>query len=801
MPGFNIDFQKKALSLSKKTDNYSRNFVLKIIITILVVSGQTYYSYQLLRNSFLHSLKQNAILEVQQGVDKIDKWLATQKAETISIANTPILKTMNWSQVEPYYQSELARLKDFFFFAMVYPDGSYYNTEVGFAENTNIKDRQHIKMGMAGKTYVSDPVPSRTVKGATIVVVSTPVWSANSETKTPIGVTTGVMSLEQVTNVVSNLKYGKGSYAFALNSEGEAVIYADDRAIDKEKNPDFQRLKKQMLAKQSGIELIQMNGQKIYLAYVPITEADWSIALAIPRYNIESQLRPLEVIALVVAGLIVATIAILWQVQAIEQRQLQRSKEAADEANQAKSDFLSNMSHELRTPLNGILGYVQILKRDRNLTPRQTEGLNIIQQSGEHLLTLINDILDLSKIEARKMELYSTALHLGSFIESVVGIIRMRALDKDVLFKYEAGHHLPNGIQADEKRLRQILLNLLGNAVKFTDAGKVTLRVTVAAETAKNTEKKIILRFEIIDSGVGMTPEQLEKIFEPFEQVGDTKRRAEGTGLGLTITRQLVEMMGGQLQVKSKYGEGSTFWFELPFPVVETILATKMEVTGKVTGYQGRRRKILVADDKLENRMVLMNMLEPLGFEVELAENGREELEKTKAMKPDLILTDLVMPVMTGFEAVEVIRGTPEIKDTPIIAVSASVLHMDRQQSQIAGCQSFLSKPVEEKELLSLLAEYLQLTWLYEETSPTTQEAETTSLTPAAGDSLVIPPPEEMAILYELAMLGSMKKIRQRCAYLEELDAKYIPFSNKLQEMARGFQEKAIVAFIQEHSS
>lgn len=800
MPALKINLKNTDL------DNYSRtNLLFKIVIggTILAVTLATYYSYQILRKSFLESLKQNAILEVQQGVDKIDKWLATQKAETISIANTPILQTMNWSQVEPYYLSELARLNDFFFFAMVYPDGSYYNTEVGFAENKNIKDRQHIKMAMAGKTYVSDPVPSRTLKEATIVVVSTPVWSENSEAKTPIGVTSGIMSLEQVTNVVNNLKYGNGSYAFALNSEGEAVIYADDRAPDKEKNPAFQPLREKMLAKQSGIELIQMDGQKIYIAYVPITEADWSIALVIPRHNIESQLKPLEVIALVVAGLTMATIGILTQVQAFEQRQLQRSKKAADEANQAKSDFLSNMSHELRTPLNGILGYAQILKRDRNLTPRQTEGLNIIQQSGQHLLTLINDILDLSKIEARKMELYPTDLHLGSFIESVAGIIRMRALEKDVLFKYEAGSNLPNGIHADEKRLRQILLNLLGNAVKFTDAGKVTLRVAVApeAETANNTEKKTILRFEIADSGVGMTPEQLEKIFEPFEQVGDTKRRAEGTGLGLTITRQLVEMMGGQLQVKSQYGEGSTFWFELPSPVAETARAAKTEVAGKVTGYQGRRRKILVADDKLENRMVLMNMLEPLGFEVELAENGREEVEKAKQMKPDLILTDLVMPSMTGFEAVEVIRETPEIKDTPIIAVSASVIHMDRKKSQIAGCQSFLSKPVEEKELLSVVAEYLQLTWLYEEISPTTETQPTAPDAPVAGDALVIPPPAEMEVLYELAMLGNMKKIRQRCAYLEELDAKYIPFSEKLKEMARGFQEKAIVAFIKEHTN
>jgi len=192
-------------------------------------------------------------------------------------------------------------------------------------------------------------------------------------------------------------------------------------------------------------------------------------------------------------------------------QELETAKEVAEFASRAKSDFLSNMSHELRTPLNGILGYAQILRRDKELSTQQSDGLNIIQQSGQHLLTLINDILDLSKIEARKMELYATAFHLPNFLESLAGIINMRAQEKETTFVYEHNNSLPSGVEADEKRLRQVLINLLGNAVKFTKQ----------------------IRFEIIDTGVGMTPEQLEKIFLPFEQVGDTERRATGTGLGL----------------------------------------------------------------------------------------------------------------------------------------------------------------------------------------------------------------------------------------------------------------------------
>jgi signal transduction histidine kinase/DNA-binding NarL/FixJ family response regulator len=478
-----------------------------------------------------------------------------------------------------------------------------------------------------------------------------------------------------------------------------------------------------------------------------------------------------------------------------QEAEFQRQK--AELANRAKSEFLSNMSHELRTPLNGILGYTQILKRDRALNTMQMDSINIIHQSGKHLLTLINDILDLSKIEARKMELYPNDVHLQIFLDGIGGIIRMRAEEKNVLFKMEVPSSLPLGVNVDEKRLRQVLINLLGNAVKFTEQGKVILRVsTLGKLRVEGDIQKQCLRFEVEDNGVGMTPNELDKIFLPFEQVGAKEARQAGTGLGLAISRQLVEQMGGELQVKSEKGKGSLFWFEVTLPVVKITDQIEQVVSEQITGYDGKQRTILVVDDKRDNRMMLLSMLEPLGFNVVLANNGQEEIDKAKEIQPDMILTDLVMPVKTGFEAVQEIRQIPTLTDTPIIAVSASVFDMDQNKSQVMGCNAFLPKPIDEAKLLAFLAKYLHLTWVYESKTPSEVENHA-----RADDKqpLVAPPKEDLEILYELAMMGRMRGIREKAQALEELNEKYRPFAQKLVELAKGFEDKQIVTLVEQY--
>ncbi|WP_052055841.1 CHASE domain-containing protein [Myxosarcina sp. GI1] len=497
--------------------------------------------------------------------------------------------------------------------------------------------------------------------------------------------------------------------------------------------------------------------------------------------------------------------------------ELAAAKQTAEIASRTKSHFLSNMSHELRTPLNGILGSTRLLKSHLKAmssgnsvsTVDCQKNLNTIETSGSHLLGLIEDILEFSRIETAPVKLYPTRIDLVAFLTDICNTLRSRITVKGLTFTTEIPRDLPYGIEVDRQRLKQVLLELFNNAIKFTDLGRITFRIVVIdyceflptpSNSEVNLQDYITLRFEAIDTGVGIGSDLLTKIFQPFEQLGDIHNKAAGTGIGLTIAQQLLHSMNSKLKVTSCLGMGSTFWFDLTLPTLKTgISKTEKPIeVNSIVGYQGKKRRLLIVDNRAENRLLLINLLEPLGFEVFTAENGQQEIGLAKKIKPDLILTDLILPLKTGFEAVQELRQIPYFEQTPIIAISNSDLEPEREQKRIAGCDALLAKPIDESKLLALLQKYLQLSWIYRDELEAVAIAPEPDSVPKSVDSIV-PPVEDLEFLYELAMLGSMKKIRQWAVSLEELDIKYKPFADKLKNLSQNFEEKAIVSLVEQY--
>jgi len=462
------------------------------------------------------------------------------------------------------------------------------------------------------------------------------------------------------------------------------------------------------------------------------------------------------------------------------------ARDNADAANRAKSVFLANMSHELRTPLNAILGYAQLLQRDRNLTAWQANASRTIEQSGEHLLTLITDILDLSKIEAGKIDMVLAPVDLRDFIRGLSDIIRIKAEEKALEYTYTIGSDLPLFVQADEKRLRQVLLNVLSNSVKFTDRGQVHMSVM----TLSLADGQRRLRFEVKDTGIGMSASQLKLIFQPFVQVGDERHRYGGTGLGLNISRQLVGLMGGSIQVESTLGQGSRFFFDIPELQADST-GMSPKTLGEITGYTGSRKSVLIVDDTDESRQMLADTLGSVGFEVSQASNGSDALAAVRSIPPDLVFMDIRMPVMNGIEAMVRMQKDNALSMIPVIAVSAGATDEERISCQAAGVKVFLTKPIEIAALLDEVGKILGLKWIREDRrTPVLPEGEVIQ-------RFVVPDAGQMASLRDAAMTGNMRAVREKAGQFIALDEKYRPFAEKVIQLTLAYQTKAILRLVE----
>ncbi|NER81338.1 MAG: response regulator [Leptolyngbya sp. SIO1D8] len=392
--------------------------------------------------------------------------------------------------------------------------------------------------------------------------------------------------------------------------------------------------------------------------------------------------------------------------------QLAAAKEKAEVASQAKSLFIANMSHELRTPLNAILGFAQLMTHQSDLSAEVQQHASIIYQSGEHLLSLINTILDFSKVEAGKMVLTPQAIHLNQLLNSLENMFRFKVLRQRLSLTVEYDPGVPSNVCVDGLRLRQVLINLLNNALKFTEKGKIALRVTSASPTSSDASSE--LYFELEDSGVGIAPEELDTLFEPFTQTQSGKNAQSGTGLGLPLSRRLIELMGGKISVTSEVGVGTTVSFTLPVEVIspsEKASSPKPNIIG-LAPHQPCYR-ILIVDDSHANRLLMCKLLSPLGFNLREASDGQEAVVIWTQWQPHLIWMDLRMPGMDGIEATHKIKTHPQWSYTKIIALTASGLEEDWTEIAAAGADDFLRKPVQRLEILDKISEHLGVQYIY----------------------------------------------------------------------------------------
>ena len=472
--------------------------------------------------------------------------------------------------------------------------------------------------------------------------------------------------------------------------------------------------------------------------------------------------------------------------------ELEVAKEKAEVANQAKSAFIANMSHELRSPLNAILGFAQIMTRSQTLPNEHQENVSIINRSGEHLLTLINNVLDLSKIEAGRITLNQKNFDLHRLLDDIHDMFQLKAADKGLQLLLEPAPNLPRYIRTDEVKFRQILINLINNALKFTSTGGICIR------SQSPDPSKIVV--EVEDTGPGIAPEDLDELFETFTQTESGKQAQEGTGLGLSISRKFVQLMGGEMRVSSQVGQGTIFSFEIQVEQVEATQIENQQVNQRrIIGLEPNqpRYRILIVDDKPINRQLLVKLLGPFGFELQEASNGKEAVETWETWQPHLIWMDMRMPVMDGFEATQKIKATTAGQATAIIALTASVLEEERAVVVSAGCDDFLRKPFREDQIFKTMEKHLGVRYVYSDSSPVEKDIPQSSDVLNLENIQALSP--ELLVMLRQAVISASK--REMAAVVETIGVENAALAEAIARCLQNFEYDRILNLIPQEKS
>jgi len=461
-------------------------------------------------------------------------------------------------------------------------------------------------------------------------------------------------------------------------------------------------------------------------------------------------------------------------------KQMGTARDTAETANNSRLQFLANISHDLRTPLNGVLGCTQILLREKDITKKQRGLVKTMQGCAEHLRNMINDLLDLSKLESDKLELASVAFDLRNFTETLIKTFELEAEKKGISLVLDQNEDLPRWISCDRKRLQQIMGNLIHNAIKFTERGGVWLRV-------RQEEDQLVL--EVQDTGFGIHPDKIGELFRPFHIVDERSIKLEGTGLGLSISRKLARKMGGEVDVQSTLGKGSKFLVTVPLVEAEP----EVEIKRTIVDYQGRRRRILIVDDQPANRIVLRSLLEPLDFLVDDSESGADALDRLKFAKPDIILSDLMMPEMDGFEFCERFRELSLTPTIPCIAISAASSDEVREKCLKVGFCELLGKPIHLDMLLNTLQQHAGIEWSYGVIEPAPSDQEKIPLT---TKEIIPPSPQELAALIKFARRGVVQSIEAQAEKLAAKSPDHASFAHRVLEYTQDFKIKELAEWL-----